>query len=90
MIYKTLIREVAAEAEVTQKVAAEVLESFKAIIIDELENGEEVKIHEFGKFQVKERAAKQGRDPRNGNVINIPKRNVVKFTAFKNFKSSIQ
>ena len=90
MTYKTLIREVAAEAEVTQKVAAEVLDSFRAIIIDELENGEEVKIHEFGKFQVKERAAKQGRDPRNGNVINIPKRNVVKFTAFKNFKSSIQ
>lgn len=90
MIYKTLVREIATDAEVTQKVAARILDSFKEIIIDELENGEEVRLHEFGKFEVRRRAAKQGRDPRNGNVINIPERNVVKFTAFKNFKSNIQ
>jgi DNA-binding protein HU-beta len=46
----------------------------------------ELSIPGFGKFTKKTRAARQGRNPRTGAVIDIPERATVSFTAGKNFR----
>src|SRR5688500_18409292 len=46
----------------------------------------ELSIPGFGKFTKKTRAARQGRNPRTGAVIDIPERSTISFTAGKNFR----
>ena len=46
----------------------------------------ELSIPGFGKFSKKTRAARQGRNPRTGAVIDIPERSTIAFTAGKNFR----
>jgi nucleoid DNA-binding protein len=46
----------------------------------------ELSIPGFGKFTKKTRAARQGRNPRTGAVIDIPERATISFSAGKNFR----
>ncbi|HVH12337.1 MAG TPA: HU family DNA-binding protein [Longimicrobium sp.] len=46
----------------------------------------ELSIPGFGKFTKKTRAARQGRNPRTGAVIDIPERSTISFTAGKNLR----
>lgn len=46
----------------------------------------ELSIPGFGKFTKKTRAARQGRNPRTGAVIDIPERSTISFSAGKNFR----
>lgn len=59
--------------------AAEMLEDFIAIIKSTLESGEEVKIAGFGKFEVKRKRARKGRNPHTGESLTIDGRRVVTF-----------
>jgi DNA-binding protein HU-beta len=43
----------------------------------------------FGTFSVSKRKARTGRNPRTGESIKIPARNVVKFSAGKEFKEMV-
>lgn len=47
-------------------------------IIAHLKKGEEVKVTGLGKFLVKEVAAREGRNPKTGEAINIPAHTKVK------------
>lgn len=50
-----------------------------AAMSDALANGEEIKIANFGVFDVRMRAARPGRNPRTGESVPIPPRRVVTF-----------
>jgi len=54
-----------------------------------LKSGDSVKIAGFGTFHVTERQARQGRNPRTGEVVDIPAKTVPKFRAGKTLKDSI-
>lgn len=58
-------------------------------IKDELSEGNEVKIDDFGKFNTRLAKEKKSRNPRTGEALIVPEHNVVKFTAFKKFKDDI-
>ncbi len=55
-------------------------------IKDSLKRGERVTFSGFGSFEVKKRKARQGRDPRTGEIISIPKKKRVKFNPSKSLK----
>lgn len=65
-----------------------VREVFEQIAVS-LKNGEEVKIANFGTFTKKVRAARVGRNPVNGEEIQIPETNQVGFKAAKHLKDSL-
>lgn len=67
-----LISGVADDANVTREVAKAVVEATFGIIGDLLSAGDSVQISGFGKFDVKESKARQGRNPQTGEAINIP------------------
>jgi integration host factor subunit alpha len=63
----------------TQKRAAEVVESLLEIIKRSLEGGEDVLVSGFGKFCVKEKRPRHGRNPATGENLMLAERRVVTF-----------
>ena len=50
-------------------------------IVEALARGEDVSLRYFGEFRVLVRAERQGRNPRTGELITIPAKKVVRFSA---------
>jgi DNA-binding protein HU-beta len=59
-------------------------------IIDSLKKGDEVSIAGLGIFSVKERAARDARNPRTGEAIKVPAMKVPKFRAAKALKDAVK
>jgi DNA-binding protein HU-beta len=59
------------------------------VIIQSLKKGEEVRLVGFGTFDVSDRAATEGRNPRTGEKINIPASKQPKFKAGKTLKDAL-
>ena len=55
------------------------LETFISKILDSLKNGEDVKIANFGTFNIKKKSSRIGRNPKTKVEVMISSRNVVKF-----------
>lgn len=78
-----LIKAVAASTGMHQVVAGDVINSVLDRITDALRGGEEVRIHGFGTFTVKDRAERIGRNPQTGEPVNIAASRSIKFKATK-------
>jgi integration host factor subunit alpha len=63
----------------TKKRSTEVIESLLETIKASLANGEDVLVSGFGKFCVKEKRARRGRNPATGQDLMLEKRKVVTF-----------
>ena len=59
--------------------SVQVVESLLEIIKQSLENGEDVLISGFGKFCVKEKRKRRGRNPQTGENLMLAERRVVRF-----------
>src|SRR5690242_16791069 len=67
-----LTKYIATQAQLTQKKAAEVLETTLDHIRDSLKAGHEVRLVGFGLFKVRRSAARKGVNPRDRKPINVP------------------
>ena len=54
------------------------------------ENGEEVKVSGFGNFQLKDKPARPGRNPRTGEDVEITARRVVTFKSGQKLKEKVK
>jgi integration host factor subunit alpha len=63
----------------TKKKSVEIVESLLEIIKQSLESGEDVLVSGFGKFCVKKKSTRRGRNPATGNDLILDERNVVTF-----------
>ncbi len=63
----------------TKKKSADVIESLLEIIKHALTDGEDVLVSGFGKFCVKEKRARRGRNPATGQDLRLRERRVVTF-----------
>lgn len=59
-------------------------------ITSALKGGQEVSVAGFGIFSTKMRAARQARNPRTGEPIQVPSMRVVKFRVSKTLKDSVR
>lgn len=78
-----LVNAVAKEANLSKKNANAAVDAVVASIKTSLENGEEVTLTGFGKFEVRDRAARKGRNPQTGEELEIPATKVPAFKAGK-------
>ena len=85
-----LVARIAEQAGVSKKQADRCLKAFIEALVDALQKGEKVAIPGFGIFQVKERAARKGRNPKTGEEITIPARKVVHFKPAKQLRELIK
>lgn len=63
----------------TKKKSVDVVESLLEIIKKELEDGEDVLVSGFGKFCVKKKKKRKGRNPATGRTLTLKERKVVTF-----------
>ena len=84
-----LIAAVAEKAEISKKDSEKALKAFIDVVTDELKNGEKIQLVGFGTFEVSERAAREGRNPKSGEVMNIPASKTPKFKAGKALKDMV-
>jgi len=83
-----LIREMS-KALNSQKEAQAALESLLSNITHVLKKGDTVTLTGFGTFKVSKRKARDGRNPRTGEVIKIKSRNVAQFVPGKHLKDAV-
>ncbi|ACD23926.1 HU family DNA-binding protein [Clostridium botulinum] len=84
-----LITSMAEKSKLTKKDAELALKSFIESVEEALESGEKVQLVGFGTFETRERAAREGRNPRTKEVINIPATTVPVFKPGKEFKDKV-
>ena len=92
MFYRRFIELVAAIAEKTElskKDAEKALKAFTEVVADELKKGEKIQLVGFGTFEVAERPAREGRNPRTGEPMPIPASKSPRFKAGKALKDSL-
>ena len=85
-----LIKVVAEKADITAKDAGQVVSAVFDSIAESLANGEKVQLIGFGAFDVKEREAREGRNPATGGTVQIPARKVPVFKAGKTLKARVR
>jgi len=74
----------------TKTQSEEVMETLISTITDCLKKGEDVSIAGLGIFSTKERQARQARNPRTGETINVPAMKVPKFKPAKGLKDAVR
>ena len=84
-----LIEAIAEAADLTKADAGRALDGFIAAVTGALKKGETVSLVGFGSFVVKERAARQGRNPQTGNTITIAAAKIPSFKAGKALKDAV-
>jgi len=87
---KALSEIVAEKLKLTKKDAAAAVEAVCETVAEELAKGNKVDISGFGKFEVKERAARQGINPATKEAIQIPASKVPAFKAAKALKEAVK
>jgi len=85
-----LIEKVASSADLTKKDATAAVEAVFESIKETLADGEKVQIIGFGNFEVRDRAARKGRNPQTGDEIQIPATKVPAFKAGKALKDAVK
>ena len=84
-----LINVVVAESGVSKKDAEAVVAATLNAITEALKAGDKVQLIGFGNFEVKDVAAREGRNPKTGETIEIPACKKPSFTAAKALKDAV-
>lgn len=80
---------VAEKAGISKKDAGNAVDAFAGVVTEALTKGEKVSLVGFGTFEVKERAAREGRNPQTGETMQIAASKVPSFKAGKTFKDAV-
>lgn len=85
-----LIAAIAEKSNVKKVEAERMLNALIEVVGKELKKGEKLAIPALGTFQVRERKAKEGRNPRTGEKMMIPAAKVPTFRVAKNLKDIVK
>lgn len=84
-----LVKAVASQQQISTQRAGEAVEVLLQSVATALERGEQVQIKAFGSFATRQRKARQGRNPRTGEPVQIAARRAVVFKAAKSLLTTI-
>ncbi|MFP3727610.1 HU family DNA-binding protein [Priestia filamentosa] len=85
-----LVNAVAAQSELTKQDAAKAVDALFKIISDTLSKEEKIQLIGFGTFEVRERAARTGRNPQTGEEMQIAASKVPAFKPGKELKEAVK
>ncbi|HBC75851.1 MAG: DNA-binding protein HU [Candidatus Wallbacteria bacterium GWC2_49_35] len=84
-----LIDAIAKDVSIAKSATANVIDSFIETVKRSLKKGEKVTLMGFGSWEVRERAARVGRNPQTGKEIKIKAKKVPKFNPGKELKEAV-
>ncbi|MBQ6894431.1 MAG: HU family DNA-binding protein [Clostridia bacterium] len=85
-----LIAKIADKAELTKKDAEKALNAFVESVTEALKADDKVVLVGFGSFETKKRAARKGKNPQTGAIIDIPAATVPAFKVGKALKDAVK
>ena len=85
-----LVDQVVETVQLPKRKIDAVLTQFLQSIMEALQAGETVELRGFGRFRLRQRQAREGRNPRTGDTVPIPAKAVPTFTAGKAFHELVQ
>ncbi len=74
---------------VSQRNAAEIVDTVFTTMKETLVDGESIKLVQFGTLAVRKKAPRRGRNPRTGESITISQRRMISFRASKGLRERI-
>lgn len=80
---------IAEKTALSKKDAEAAVKAFTEVVAEELKKGEKIQLVGFGTFDVAERAAREGRNPRTGETMTIAASKAPKFKPGKALKDAI-
>lgn len=89
MSRQDLVAAMADKTGLSKKDAEKAVKAFMDVVSEELVKGGKVQLVGFGTFEVAERAAREGRNPRSGETMMIPASKMPKFKAGKALKDAV-
>ena len=84
-----LVAAMAEKTQLSKKDADLALKAFIDVVSEEMQKGEKVQLVGFGTFEVSERAAREGRNPKTGETMTISASKSPKFKAGKSLKDLV-
>jgi DNA-binding protein HU-beta len=84
-----VVKKISEQAQLSKVDAERALNAVLNVVTESLTNGEDVALAGFGTFTVGDRAERQGRNPKSGEVITISAKKVVKFKPGKALKEEM-
>jgi DNA-binding protein HU-beta len=90
MSKQDFVDKVASDTGLSKKDAGAAVDSVLSTIESELKNGGEISFTGFGKFHVAQRGAREGRNPRTGETMQIAATRVPRFTAGSGLKKAVK
>jgi DNA-binding protein HU-beta len=83
------VDQVAKKAGVTKKAAEQIVSATIDTVMESVADGEKVTLVGFGTFEPRARKAREGRNPKTGDKMEIPATTVPAFSAGKLFKEKV-
>jgi nucleoid DNA-binding protein len=87
---KEIVKEIAEQVNLTQLKTKEIVQKTFDAIVDTLVEQGRIELRNFGVFEVKQRAARKARNPRTGERVDVPPKNVVTFKPGKKMEERIR
>ncbi|GIX47928.1 MAG: transcriptional regulator [Candidatus Tectimicrobiota bacterium] len=84
-----IVSRIAEATGLTKVKAEEAVDAILEQVKEELRRGEPVILRRFGSFEVRQKRARVGRNPRTGEEAAIPARRVVRFKSGKHFRDAV-
>lgn len=84
-----LVASIAEKSGLTKAQSEKALNGMVGAITEQLGKGESVSLIGFGTFDVSKRSARQGKNPRTGEAVQIAARNVPRFAPGKTLKTVV-
>lgn len=89
MIKADLVNKIAKEMNISKQEAENGINLFFRTIKEAIQNGEEIELRGFGSFRFRKRGARSGRNPRTGELVEVPPKKVLYFKPSKILKNII-
>jgi integration host factor subunit beta len=84
-----LVEEVARVATLTKKHSEVIVDTVFQSIVDALQRGEKIELRGFGSFRLRRRESRKGRNPKTGDKVDVPPKQVPYFKPGKELKDLI-
>jgi len=89
MTKSEMAEKLAEKINVKKQQAEEIINIFTNSVMEALAKGDKVEIRGFGSFRVRDRAEKEGRNPKTGEKVIVPAKKVPFFKTGKDFREVV-
>lgn len=89
MTKAALVEEVARVTDLTKKDAEVIVETMFECITEALRRGEKIELRGFGSFRLRRREPRKGRNPKTGDRVDVPPKQVPYFKPGKNLRERL-